>query len=130
MSKWLTIATIKMIDIAFIVTLYILVGLPLSQILDYIFEKLFGKIEKKKMYNKISIIMQLIIQFIFIYITSYIGRNMIEYIPFPLDKYCGFNHLHVKEVTSGAALTTMLILFNVNLQNRIKYIRKNIINSE
>ncbi len=130
MSKWLTIATIKMIDIAFIVTIYILLGFPLSQVLDYIFEKLFGKFDKKKIYNKMSIIIQLIIQFIFIYITSYIGRNIVEYIPFPLDKYCGFNHMHVKEVTSGAALTMILILFQGNLQNKIKYVKTNIIKIE
>jgi glycopeptide antibiotics resistance protein len=52
-------------------------------------------------------------------VFSYIGRNIIHLIPFPLEGFYGFKHLKVKEVNSGALLTTFLVFFQSNLQLKL-----------
>ena len=57
-------------------------------------------------------------------IVAYIGRNVIQLIPFPLDGLYGFIHMRVKEVSSGSLLTSITSMFQLSLQEKITYLRK------
>jgi hypothetical protein len=57
-------------------------------------------------------------------IVAYLGRNVIQKIPFPLDGLYGFKYSNVKEVASGALLLWILINYSPILTNKIKIIRK------
>ncbi len=123
-SNDIKIRLIKIIDIAFITCLYFFSGYVGARILDKFFDKFLGKLNKKK-HSKQKIIFHILIQVSITGIVSYIGRNLIQMIPFPLDKLYGFNHLKVKEVTSGGLLTGFLVLFQSNLQEKIGFLKKN-----
>ena len=57
-------------------------------------------------------------------IVAYIGRNLIQQIPFPLDGLFGFKYLNVKEVASGGILLWIIMNYSSILTNKIKIIRK------
>ena len=59
-------------------------------------------------------------------ICAYIARNIIQLIPFPLEGVYGFEHLKVKEVSSGALLTMFATIFFYDFQNKLMFIRKRI----
>jgi len=119
----LLMRSIKIVDIAFITTLYFLVAYYLAKALDFVFTKYLGKIEQGKKYTKFRLMSEIIIQISITGILSYIGRNVIQMIPFPLDKIQGFDHMKVKEVSSGALLTALLTFFQTNLINKINHLK-------
>jgi hypothetical protein len=47
----------------------------------------------------------------------YIFRNLVQEVPSPFDGYNGFQHLKVKEISSGTLLTTLAFFFQNNLRN-------------
>ena len=57
-------------------------------------------------------------------VLAYIGRNVLQQIPFPLDGVYGFRYMNVKEVTSGSLILWILINYSPILTNKIKIIRK------
>jgi hypothetical protein len=119
----LLMRSIKIVDIAFISTLYFLVAYYLAKSLDIFFTKYIGKLEEGKKYTQFQLMTEIIIQMSITGILSYVGRNLIQMIPFPLDKYQGFDHMKVKEVSSGALLTALLVFFQTNLMSKINYLK-------
>ena len=113
---------IKIIDISYIIILYFLFAYIIGIYSNLFFEKIFGNEYEKK--HEIVIIFEVIIQFISIGLLSYVGRNLIQYIPFPLDNVFGFKHNLVQELISGSFLTIFLIMFQYSIQNKIDFINK------
>ena len=56
-------------------------------------------------------------------VTSYIGRNLVQLIPFPLEGVYGFSHMRVKEVSGGAALTMFLVVFSEPYSQIVTYLK-------
>jgi hypothetical protein len=111
------IRLIKIIDIFFITSLYVFVGYYLSKLLDFIFNHTLGVYNNS--YSKIHLLLDVLFEMSLTGVFSYLGRNIIHRIPFPLEGYYGFQHLRVKEVSSGALLTTFLVFFQSNLQLKL-----------
>lgn len=117
--------SIKILDIAYISVLYFFLGHYIAKILDYIYNKYLGVIDPNKKYNQLILIIELIFQMAVTGIIVYFGRNLIPLIPFPLNKYNGFNHMKVKEVTGAALLSTFMVMFQINMASRITYLKNN-----
>jgi hypothetical protein len=114
--------SIKIIDIGYITVLYFITAYIFSYFLDSFYNYMFDKKNDKK--TKLNLIYKIIMMVSLTGIFSYIGRNLIENIPFPLNGVQGFNHLKVKELTSGSLLTVLIIQLQDNLLNNIQEFKK------
>jgi len=124
-KKEIIIRSIKIFDIGFITTLYIVLGVILAIICDKYFSK-FDKYEEEK--KPIwQIILEIILYAWFIGIVVYFVRNLVPLIPFPLTGVYGFEHLKVKEVTSASAFLITFIYLQENYQDKLKYLRSKIL---
>jgi hypothetical protein len=117
---------IKILAIAFITVLYSFGGIFLTLLSDkYILNEFFDKndedLEKKSTSRHLGETTAILA---FYGIVAYLGRNIIQKIPFPLDGLYGFKYSNVKEVASGALLLWILINYSPILTNKIKIIRK------
>ena len=57
-------------------------------------------------------------------VFAFIGRNLIQLIPFPLDGFMGFKYDDVKEVVAGNILLVFMFTFSSVLFNRIELLRE------
>jgi hypothetical protein len=55
-------------------------------------------------------------------VLTYIGRNVLQKIPFPLDGVAGFEYMRVPEVITGGLLGWTILIFSGVLDNKIKII--------
>lgn len=117
--------SIKLLDIGYITCVYFFIGHYLAKFLDSIYNKYLGVINPNKKYNQTLIISEVILQTVVTGIVVYFGRNLVYYIPFPLNRYHGFDHMKVREVTSAGFLSTFLIMFQYNMASRIIYLKNN-----
>lgn len=112
--------SIKILDIGYITTIYFILGVVLAVTCDRSFGKFDLKEEEKK--PLWQSILEMIVYLWFLGVVIYIIRNIVPWIPFPLDKMYGFDHLKVKEVTSAATFSFAFLYFQTNYQDKIKYI--------
>lgn len=121
-QKDFIIKSIKLIDIGYIIVLDFLAAYYSATLLDHFFFKLFGDHNVNK--NKFRVLSEILIQVMITGIIAYILRNLIEYIPFPLNGIKGYNHMRVKELRDGPILLFFIFLFQYKLQEKVEYLGK------
>lgn len=57
-------------------------------------------------------------------LIAYLGRNLLQLIPFPFEGVEGFKYMQFKEVASGSLLLWILINFSPVLTNKVKVLRQ------
>jgi hypothetical protein len=124
LTKELVVRSIKLIDIAYITFLYFFSGYFIGIYLDKLLSSVFAGDNKNK--TSATIMFEVFIELSIIGIISYIGRNLIELIPFPLDGIYGFDHMRVKELKSGGMLTVFIVLFSQSLQDKLMELKRRI----
>ena len=117
-KKEIVIRIIKIIDIGYVTLVYFILGLIFAKTGD----KIFGKFNEKKENTKpiIKITFEIILYLWVIGVIMYTVRNIVPLVPFPLDGIYGFDHLRVKEVTSGAVFILAFISYFEYYQKKIK----------
>ena len=111
----------KMIDIGFITTIYFIMGAIVANIITGYQDKFDSKESDK--YTLLKNIFNLVILIWINGVLIYIARNVIEFIPYPFDNYFGFNHKKVKELGMATAFTFVLLYYQPNLNNMMKYLK-------
>lgn len=123
------ITMIKIIAIAFVTVIYSFGGLLITTFTDrYIIKDFYDKTDEEL--EKKSTIRHLIETTMILAlfgVLAYIGRNILQEIPFPLEGVDGFRYMSVKEVASGGLILWILINYSPVLTNKIKIIRKRLI---
>ena len=61
-------------------------------------------------------------------VLTYIGRNVLQKIPFPLDGVLGFDYMRVPEVVTGGLLGWTIFIFSGVLDRKIKIINERLSN--
>lgn len=120
------ITLVKMIAIAFVTVIYSFGGLLLTvgsdrYLLNNFYDKTDEELEKKSTQRHLGETTAILAVF---GVVAYIGRNLLQQIPFPLDGLYGFKYGNVKEVASGSLILWILINYSPVLTNKIKIIRK------
>lgn len=114
------IRTNKMIDIGFITTIYFLLGAIVANIITN-FQTKFNSVEEDKktlIHSSLNLIILIWINGVLIYIA----RNLVELIPYPFDNLFGFEHKKVKELGAATAFTFVLLYYQPNLNDIMKYL--------
>jgi hypothetical protein len=122
----MNIIYIKLFAILFISVIYAYGGIILTiptdrYILSFFYDRTDEELQKKS--TSRHIFETTIILSVF-GIVAYLGRNIFQSIPFPLDGVNGFKYNQVKEVASGSLLLWILINISPVLTNKIKVLRQ------
>ena len=117
--------TAKILDIGLVTVYYFSIGFVLSSLID----KWLGDFtaDDYKSRNTFVIFLEIVFHLFCLGVLSYILRNFIERIPYPLEGFGGFHHIRLKEVQGGIVLSFVLIFFQKHLINKIDYLQKRIL---
>ena len=121
-KKEIIIRSIKIFDIGYITTIYLILGIILAKVCDKYFGKFDEETEKKK--PLIQSIAELVLHLWLIAIVIYVVRNFVSLIPFPLNGIYGYNHLNVKELTTATTFSIVFIYFYEYYQMKVNYLFK------
>jgi hypothetical protein len=118
LKKELIIRSIKIFDIGYITSIYLILGIILAKSVDNYFGKFDEEEENKKPVWRI--ILEVILFSWIIGIVIYIIRNIVPMIPFPLNGIQGYDHLKLKELTSGFIFSITFIYYQNYYQKKIR----------
>lgn len=76
------------------------------------------------------LIIEIAIHFGLLAVLTYIIREIVEFIPFPLDKVFGYDHNKLREFASGTYIFTTIMLTQSYLKDKIFYTIKKIYNEK
>jgi hypothetical protein len=115
----------KLLDIGLVTVYYFFIGFVLSALID---DQLgdFSD-ENYKTTSTLWIVLEIVSHLFALGIVSYVIRNVIERIPYPLEGYGGFHHIRLKEIQGGIVLSFVLLFFQKNLNDKILYLKKRVL---
>jgi hypothetical protein len=116
----------EIIGIVYSVLIYFVVGYIFSFYVDLFFLRLYGTDYKSK--SLYILLFEVVTQIITILIAAYMCRNICKYIRFPLNGYYDYDNGLLKELLCGASLNLFLMLFQYSMQNKLEYIKNQIVN--
>jgi len=119
-KKEISLRTIKIIDIGFITSIYLIIGIVLAKLCDFYLGEFDEKEENKK--PRWISITELILYFWFLGIVIYIVRNIVPLIPFPMNGIYGFKHEKVKELSGDNTFVVAFVYFQNYYQKKLQNI--------
>lgn len=111
---------IHLFDITYLTIIYVTISIVLSMYLN----KMIGPFDKDKANKKSTfrLIMEIYLNFSIIAIMAFLVRNMVNYIPFPLDDVCDFDHTTVHELNGGIIFGFVIFYYQKNLCDKINFL--------
>ena len=115
---------IKLLDIAYIASIYLTLGAVLSISID----RKLGEFDSEEADKKSTsqLYGEILLHFSLIGILIYIIRNIVEWIPFPLNGMYGYDHLKLNELRNAGIFGIIFFLFQNNLKNKLIYLSKRV----
>jgi len=120
------IIILLIIAILYVSVLYVIGGIILTYFLDRFIFNSDNIITEEKYLSEMSlhyILFTTILIVGCISVFSFIGRMVIEEIPFPLNGIHDFKYMEVREVTSGGILTIIMFAFSKAIFRKYKQIK-------
>lgn len=117
-TKEVLIRGIKIVDIGYITLIYFVAAFAIASGLN----RLYGdfNLEQEKAKPRWRITLELIGMVWINGVLIYLVRNIVPYVPFPLDSYYGFEHGKVKELATASVFIYFLIFFQKHLQEKAR----------
>ncbi len=120
--KW-RITAIKILAILYVGILFSVPGILLSMGLDrFVFGEVSPEADMQK--SMFRLIVELSLLAGILAVVAYVGRNLLQLIPFPLDGMFGFEYGRVKEYKNATILATYIVLFSQTIQSKIMSIKE------
>lgn len=113
--------SIKILDIGYTTAVFGVPALVVANLLNqYIYPQL--QFNSKRDDNKSTgvLLSETLLCLFFNGIVVYILRNILQFIPFPLEGVYGFKHMQVPEVKSGAIIGFLMLYMSPVLVNKLK----------
>ena len=114
--------SVKLIDIGLVTVYYFVIGIAFAKVFDSIYGK-FDKANYKNVSN-FRLLAEILFHLFALGVVAYILRNIVQMIPFPLEGLGGFQHERLKELEGGHVIAIVLVLFQNNLMDKIKFFVK------
>jgi len=117
---------VKLLDIGLVTVYFFVLGLAAAKAFDGV----MGDFDEEN-YRKISMLqlfVEIVLQLFALGVISYVLRNIVRLIPFPLDGVAGFHHDRLKELDGGEVMALVLILFQHNLIDKVLYFVRRVLN--
>ena len=115
----------KICDLVFISFLLFFSALFISVTLNRLCKIIFPQIPENTKQITPAFIFEIVFRITFTIVMCYVFRNLVQEVPSPFDGYNGFQHLKVKEISSGTLLTTLAFFFQNNLRNNATVLGNN-----
>jgi hypothetical protein len=115
---------VKMLDIGLTTVYFIVIGLVAAKLFDMAYGK-FNK-EDYKHVSKVRLFLEIAFHIFLIGIAAYVLRNVVGFIPFPLEGVAGFQHKRLKELGGGAAMPFILYFLQDNLHDKTAYFAESV----
>ena len=125
LSHDILMRSIKIFDIGYITILYIALSITFAILTDKIMGEFDAKKEGKK--SKLRLTIELILTVWLYGVLIYFVRNVVGFIPFPLDGFHGFEHKKVKELNSATVFTFTYVLFSKFIKAKLSFYYDNIV---
>ncbi len=111
---------IRLLAIMYIAIIYVIFGIYITYLLDeYGYHDIFVNNHDDSNDSIFKMVLELGVMVGIIACIAFIGRNLIQLIPFPFDGVFGFNYESVREVTSGAILFVFMVTFSASIQQKV-----------
>jgi len=111
---------VKLIDIAYVAAIYLTLGAVLSIAID----RQLGKFDSEEadLKSTAQLYGEVLLHFAGIGILMYIVRNIVEWIPFPLNGMYGYDHMKLNELKNAGLFGVIFFLFQNNLKDKLVYL--------
>jgi hypothetical protein len=115
---------VKIIDIAYVAAIYLTLGAVLSIIID----RQLGEFnsEEADIKSTAQLYGEVLLHFAVVGILIYIVRNIVEWIPYPLNCMYGYYHFKLNELRNAGLFGVIFFLFQNNLKNKLIYLSKRV----
>jgi hypothetical protein len=115
----------KILDIGVVTIYYFILGILISFAIDMYLGDF--KEDDYKDTSSAFIFAEICAHLFILGVVSYVLRNIVERIPFPLEGFGGFTHYRLKERHGGIVLTFVLFFFQSNLNAKIMYLKRRLV---
>jgi len=114
-----TFLGVKLLDIGLTTVYFFVLGILAARM----FDSAFGRFEHKEYKTRSLWLMfiEIIFHLFCLGVVAYALRNIIGLIPYPLNGVAGYDHFRLKELEGGEVMALVLILFQHNLQMKVRY---------
>jgi uncharacterized membrane protein YkvI len=118
--KDIALKFIHLFDITYLTIIYVTISIIFSMYLN----KMIGPFDKNKADKKTTcrLILEIYLNFSIIAITAFLIRNIVSYIPFPLDDIYDYDHTTVHELNGGIIFGFVIFYYQKNLYDKINYL--------
>jgi len=112
--------TAKLLDIGCVTVYYFFAAFVLSWIVD----RWMGPFDKEHHEKKplLRLIAEILFQFFLLGVLTYVMRNIIGRIPFPLEGLGGFQHERLKEAHEAGVFVIVFLFFQEHLALSLKHL--------
>lgn len=115
---------VRILAILYICMLYVIFGIMITYWLDeFGYHDMFVDSENDLQDSVPTLVYELGMMIGILGVIAFIGRSIVQLIPFPLNGVCGFDYEHVRELTSGAVFFVIMFNFSAVIQHKITYLQ-------
>lgn len=120
-KKEVLIRSIKITNMIYATFIFGVVSLAIVIVLDkYLYPKItFDKTKEDKDKSQFVLGAEVLFFISLNGILGYILRNLLQLIPFPFNKVCGFDPMRVMEIKSGAIIGMILLFFSKTIRTKM-----------